>query len=194
LNLLGLPFEVVAPMYEEETLDDLSPYEEVVRFSKEKAKSVARRFPDSLIISGDTLIEFQGMKIGKPFSLAQAKQTLAGLRDATHDILTGVALLNTKDQHFETAVELVRVKMKNYTDAEIDRYVAEDQPLDKAGAYALQGLGRTLIENLEGDYLAAVGLPLKAVARLLLHHGVQPKQDVETIYREKNFLNWRSYL
>ncbi|MFO1519671.1 MAG: Maf family protein [bacterium] len=193
LKLLGLPFEVVAPLYEEETLDELSPYEEALRFSKEKAKSVAHGFPDSLIIGSDTLIEFQGRKIGKPKDPEDAKEILRSLRNGSHDILSGIALYDTRQKIFETRVELIRVQMRKYSDEEIDHYVATGEGLDKAGAYALQGRGRELIENLEGDYLAAVGLPLKPIARFLEGKGVKPPIDVEKIYREKNFLNWKTY-
>jgi septum formation protein len=185
LNLLGLPFQVVTPLYEEETLSELSPYEEALRFSKEKAKSVAHSFPNSLIIGSDTLIEFQGMKIGKPKNSAHAKEILQTLRDSTHDILTGVALCNTKDETCETHVEIVRVKMKNYSDKQIEDYVASGEPMDKAGAYAIQGKGRELIEELQGDYLAAVGLPLRPIVKYLVLQGIQPPNDVEKIY--KNF-------
>src|SRR5262245_3018802 len=145
LNLLGLPFQVAAPLYEEETLSELSPYEEVIRFSKEKAKSVAHRFKDSLIIGSDTLIEFQGRKIGKPKDAQDAKEILETLRDASHDILTGVALYDTSSRSFETHVEIIRVTMRRYSQKEIDEYVSTGEPLDKAGAYALQGKGRELI-------------------------------------------------
>jgi len=194
LNLLGLPFQVVAPLYEEETLAELSPYEEVTSFSKEKAKSVAHRFADSLILGSDTLIEYQGRKIGKPKDPADAREILKILRGASHDILTGVAIYNTQDASFHTNVEIVQVKMRRYSDREIEEYVASGEPMEKAGAYALQGKGRELIEKLEGDYLAAVGLALKPIASYLIRHGMQPAPDVEEIYRTKNFLNWKSYV
>lgn len=193
LSLLGLPFEVAAPLYEEEALSELGPYEEALRFSTEKAKSLAQRFPNSLIVGSDTLIEFQGQKLGKPRNAAHAKEILQTLRGTAHDILTGVAIFNTAARSLESHVEIVRVMMRKYTDAEIEDYVATGEPLDKAGAYALQGKGRDLIEKLEGDYLAAVGLPLRSVARALARHGITPPNDVEKIYREKNFLNWKIY-
>ncbi len=193
LGLLGLPFEVAAPLYEEEALSELGPYEEALRFSTEKAKSLAHRFPNSLIVGSDTLIEFQGQKLGKPRDADQAKEILRTLRGAAHDILTGVAIFNTGNRSLESHVEIVRVMMRKYTDAEIEDYVATGEPLDKAGAYALQGKGRELIQKLEGDYLAAVGLPLRPIARALTRYGITPPNDVEKIYRDKNFLNWKSY-
>ena len=193
LGLLGLPFEVVSPLYEEETLEELSPYEEVVRFSKEKAKSIGHKYPDALIIGSDTLIEFQGRKIGKPKGPKDAQEILKSLRGSSHDILTGVALYHTHDKSFVTNVEIVPVKMRSYSDKEIEEYVASGEPMEKAGAYALQGKGRELIEKLEGDYLAAVGLPLRAIAQLLTQLGIKSKRSIDEIYRERNFLNWKSY-
>jgi septum formation protein len=194
LNLLGLPFQVVAPLYEEETLAELSPYEEVIRFSKEKARSVIHQFDQSIIIGSDTLIEFQGRKIGKPKGPRDAKEILATLRGNSHDILTGVALYNTQEATFTTSVEIVQVKMRHYSDREIEEYVASGEPMDKAGAYALQGKGRELIDKLEGDYLAAIGLALKPIAGYLIQKGIHPPHDVEEIYRNKSFLNWKSYV
>jgi len=194
LNLLGLPFQVAAPLYEEETLAELSPYEEVIRFSKEKARSVVHQFHDSLIIGSDTLIEFQGRKIGKPRNKQDAKEILTMLRGNSHDILTGVALYNTQDSSFKTSVEIIQVKMRGYSDREIEEYVASGEPMDKAGAYALQGKGRELIEKLDGDYLAAVGLALKPIAAYLTQLGIKPPHDIEEIYRARSFLNWKAYL
>jgi len=193
LSLLNLPFKAVDPYYEEESLSDLSPYEEVVRFSKEKARSVAHKFPESVIIGSDTLIEFQGRKIGKPKDANDAREILKALKGNAHDILTGVALFNTQDKSCETHVEIIRVQMRGYSDAQIDDYVSSGEPLDKAGAYALQGKGRDLIAKLEGDYLAAVGLPLKPIAKYLKRHGIPLPVDVDKIYGERNFENWKTY-
>ncbi len=197
LKLLGLPFEIVAPLYEEETLSELTPYEEASRFSKEKVRSVLKKMGErgkkNILIGSDTLIEYQGMKIGKPKDINDAQKILKTLRGETHDILTGLTMLNTETGVSETHVEIVRIKMKNVSDETLTRYLEEDSPLDKAGAYSLQGKGRELIDELKGDYLAAVGLPLRPIAKFLNCCGMHPKNEVEKIYQEKHFMNWRTY-
>jgi septum formation protein len=90
-------------------------------------------------------------------------------------------------------VETARVTMRDFTDAELDAYLATGDPLDKAGAYAIQGAGRDLVASLDGDYLAVVGLPLRAVARGLAELGCPVTVDVDCLYRERGFLNWRTF-
>ncbi len=193
LQLLQIPFEVIPPNYEEESLNELSPYEEAQRFSIEKANSLQTLYPDSIIIGSDTLIEFEGQKIGKPRNPEHAKEILQKLRGKTHDVLSAVCILDTENQKMERTVEVTQITMNSYCDSEIEAYIATKEPLDKAGSYALQGHGRFLISKLEGDYLSAVGLPLRFVAESLIKFGIQIPVDVEKIYQEKNFLNWKSY-
>lgn len=193
LKLLQIPFEVIPPRYEEESLSELSPYEEALRFSLEKAKSIASQYPDSIVIGSDTLIECEGEKIGKPKDEKHAIDILKKLRDKNHDILTGACIFNTQNKIAESTVEIIQVKMRDYCDDEIETYVASAESLDKAGAYALQGRGRFLISKLEGDYLSAVGLPLRFVAECLEKSGIQIPVSVDEIYQKKDFLNWKSY-
>ncbi len=193
LKLLGLPFETRAPRYEEESLEELTPYEEALRFSIEKSKSLASLYPDSILIGSDTLLEFKGEKIGKPQNFEHALEILKKLRGDTHDILTGVCLLNAKTHEIKSGIEIIQVKMKNYSEGEIKNYIEKDKPFDKAGAYALQGEGKKLIESLKGDYLAAVGLPLRFIAAALREFGVLMPRDVEQIYQEKKLMNWKEY-
>lgn len=192
-KLLQIPFEVIPPRYEEESLSELSPYEETLRFSFEKAKSIAAQHSDSIIIGSDTLIEFEGEKIGKPRDLEHAKEILQKLKGKTHDVLSGVCVFNTTSNQIETSVEITQITMNSYCDSEIEAYIQTREPLDKAGAYALQGHGRFLIAKLEGDYLSAVGLPLRFVSKSLENNGIKIPVSVEKIYEDKRFLNWKSY-
>ncbi len=194
LSLLQIPFEVISPLYEEKTSDLLSCEEEVLLFSIEKARSLAAQYPHQYLVGSDTLIECEGEKIGKPKDLAHAREILKKLRGKWHTIFTGLALIHPSHNVCKTGVEKIRVKMKNYSDAEIESYLAYDQPLDKAGAYALQGEGRRLIEKLEGDYLAAVGFPLRAFAQFFSEEKMSVPVDVEAIYQKKEFMNWREYV
>lgn len=193
LKLLQIPFEVKAPLYEEESLADLSPYEEAKHFAIEKARSLVKLYPEALIIGSDTLLEFEGEKIGKPQNAMHAQEILLKLASKSHDVLSGVCLLDTRSMKMEASVEVTRIEMRNYCKSEVETYIQQDKPFDKAGAYALQGQGRFLIQTLKGDYLSAVGLPLRFIANTLQAWGYTQPKSVGKIYSEKNFMNWKSY-
>jgi len=193
LKLLKMAFKVVTPLYEEENLEGLSPYEEVQRFALEKAKSIAAQYPKHLILGSDTLIEFRGEKIGKPKDASHAEKILEKLQGASHDILTSTVVWNSSEASYKSQVDIVNIKMKKASLQEIKEYIKTGEPLDKAGAYGLQGLGCRFIESLSGDYLAAVGLSLRSTAKLLQEYKFPIAVDVEKIYREKNFMNWKNY-
>jgi septum formation protein len=191
--LLGLPFEVIAPQFGEVTLPGHSLRDEVIDFAVGKAESVASDNPQSMIIGSDTMILLDGTKIGKPDDLPHAKQILRSLSGKTHRIFTSIAILDDLGGPGLRSVEEVSVKMRDYSEEDIERYLAGNESLDKAGAYSIQGQGRALIESIRGDYLAAVGLPLKPVADYFNRQGIKVPLDVETLYRTKGFLNWRTF-
>ena len=191
--LLGLPFETIAPDFEE-TLSSHCPAEaEVLDFALGKAQSVANDNPDAIVIGSDTMILIGGEKIGKPSGVENARQILRALSGKNHRILTSVALLDGTGGQGLRIVEEVSVKMRPFTDAEIERYLSFNESLDKAGAYSIQGEGGGLIESIRGDYLAAVGLPLKPIAGYLESRGISFPLDVENLYAEKSFRNWREF-
>ncbi len=191
LSLLHLPFLMVSPDGAEVVAEGRSPAEEACFQSRRKAASLAARFPQAILIGSDTLISLDGGKIGKPEDLDGARDILRLLRGRIHEVVTAVALV--KGAHTFEAVETAQVRMREFTDAELDAYLATGDCLDKAGAYSVQGLGRSLIEGLNGDYLAVVGLPLRAVADGLKQFGVEAPVDLGRLYRERNFLNWRTF-
>jgi septum formation protein len=139
------------------------------------------------------MILLNGKKIGKPAGIDDAREILRSLSGKTHQIYTGAAILDGLGGPGLRAVERVSVQMRPYSDEEIDRYVAAGESLDKAGAYSIQGRGRALIESLDGDYLAAVGLPLKPIAGYLKSRGAAVPLDVERLYADRAFLNWQSF-
>jgi septum formation protein len=193
LALLGVPFEVIAPEFDE-TLANHRPLEqEVLEFAVAKAQSVGRHRPDAITIGSDTMILLNGRKIGKPRDVAQAKEILRSLSAETHRIYTSIAVIDGLGGPGLEAVEEVLVTMRSYSDAEIERYLALGESLDKAGAYSIQGEGRALIESIHGDYLAAVGLPLKPIADYLRSRDIEFALDIDKLYSEKSFLNWRSF-
>jgi septum formation protein len=192
LTLLGAPFEVIAPEFDETLSADLSIEDEVLQFAVGKARSVARDEAQSVVIGSDTMIGLDGEKIGKPVELGDAARILHSLAGKTHIIYTAVAIVDDNGPGL-TTLEKVSVEMRAYTEREIEEYLSCGESLDKAGAYSIQGEGSRLIKAIRGDYLAAVGMPLKPIAEYLKSRGLSFHQDVEKLYREKSFMNWSSF-
>lgn len=166
--MLGLSYEVVTSDVEEAADPDLAPSLMVEKLSLLKAADVAARMgPDALVIGADTMVFLDGNPFGKPKDQADAKAMLTALAGRAHDVLTGVSVVRTADAASVSVYEETRVHMKALTEEEMDRYIASGEPMDKAGAYGIQGLGSLLIERIEGDYFNVVGLPLCRLARLL---------------------------
>ncbi|MGE5219828.1 MAG: Maf family protein [Chloroflexota bacterium] len=193
LELLGLPFEVVAPDFEERVSPRTPIEKEVVGFALGKARSVAIANPRSLIIGSDTMILLDSAKIGKPRDAADARRMLLSLAGRRHEIFTSVVILDEAGARPLATIEKVSVQMQPYGEGEIDRYLARGESLDKAGGYSIQGEGRKLITAIEGDYLAAVGLPLKPIANYLAARGIQLPRDTDRLYETRDYLNWRSF-
>ena len=159
-------------------------------FAEGKARSCAARFPGSVILGSDTLIALDGEVMGKPSGLADARSMLLRLRGRVHAIHTAVALLRQSDAIQDAAVETVLVWMRPFDETELEAYLHTGESLGKAGAYSIQGVGGRFIERIEGDYTAAVGLPLRLVAGLLRKRGATLPIDVEQLYRDKPYPNW----
>ena len=193
LALLGLPFEIIAPPFEERVAPHLSIAEEVLDFAVGKAESVARHQPGALVIGSDTMIAVGSEKLGKPRDRADAKRMLLALSGRRHEIFTALALIDGAGGAGVRLVERVFVEMRRCSEREIDNYLDCDESLDKAGGYSIQGRGAELIARISGDYLAAVGMPLKPIADYLISRGVALRQNVERLYAEKPFLNWQRF-
>ena len=193
LELLGLPFEVIAPGFDELASSDRPVEDEVLDFALGKAASVARDNPNSIVIGSDTMILINAKKVGKPDGIADAKQILRSLSGKTHRIFTSVAIVDGSGGPGLRMVEEVSVRMRDYSEKELEDYLSCNESLDKAGAYSIQGRGRALIESIDGDYLAAVGLPLKPIAAYLKSRGISVSMNVEKLCSDKSFLNWRSF-
>lgn len=172
LAALGFDFEVLSPRFDERSDPALSPAAEALEFAKAKARSLKADCPDALLIGSDTLIEFEGQKLGKPKDAVDARAMLQRLAGKAHLIHTAVALVDAADGKEEAVLRQVKIRMRPASLSEIEAYVATGEPLDKAGAYAIQGKGRELIAEVDGDYEAAVGLPTKDLVALLKKFGV----------------------
>jgi septum formation protein len=172
LEKIGLKFEVEPSDYPEDMRSGLSPDELARVISLEKARAVARKHKNSIVIAADTFIVFRGKIMGKPGTEAEARKMLMRLRGKPHSVITGFTILDVDDDKVLTkSVETV-VHIKNLTPEEIEAYVKSGEPLDKAGAYAIQGLGSVIVERIEGDYFNVIGLPLSALAECLEEFGI----------------------
>ncbi len=190
LALLQIPFDTVAPTFVEETRPDLQPDQLASFYAEGKARSCAERFPDALVLGSDTVVTVDHELLGKPYDADDARGILWRLRGREHRVLTAVALVGANGGVQETGIEQVRVWMRAFSRGEMEQYVAGGECRDKAGAYAIQGAGGTLVERIEGDFTATVGLPLKRVADMLRTCGCLIPVDVERLYRERPYPNW----
>ena len=191
LALLGVPFEVIAPEFEEQISSHLHADQEVVEFALGKAQSVAQKYPESIVIASDTMIELAGKKIGKPADRDDARRILRLLSGKVHRIFTSVAILDPGGPGLKE-LETVAVEMCGFTENEIENYLDSGESDDKAGAYSIQGQGSDLIKSICGDYLAAVGMPLRRIARYLESRGLSVV-DIDSLYAEKSFMNWQRF-
>jgi septum formation protein len=138
-----------------------------------KARAVARQQTSPAVVLGaDTEVMLDGRYLGKPADLSDALRMLRALRGRTHEVITGVALVESPGGREETAAVVTRVTMTNATDEDLAAYVATGEPLDKAGAYAVQGRGSLLIDRIDGCYTNVVGLPVETTRRLLQRWGL----------------------
>lgn len=140
-----------------------------------KARALTHRFDHGLIIGADTVVVIDGEIIGKPDNLDMARQILTRLSGRWHEVLTGVCLIRRETNQQLSDCQTTRVKFARLQPDELEWYLATEEPLNKAGAYAIQGFGSLLIERIEGDYLNVVGLPLQLVYRLALRLGIDLK-------------------
>ena len=178
LGLLGLDFEVIPADVDETVIFGESPPDYVLRLAEDKARAVAALLSDAqTIISADTTVVDGDEILGKPRDAADAERMLTQLRGRTHQVYTGLAVLHS-DGRLLPELGYTDVPMRDYSDEERSAYIASGDPLDKAGAYAIQHPGFHPVEALEGCYANVVGLPLCHLARSLRKAGQEPKNNV----------------
>jgi septum formation protein len=173
LQQIGLDFKVDAGVREESAVTGQKPDEIVKEISLKKARSIADKYPDALIIAADTIGVIAGRIIGKPHSEKEAAEILSLLSGKAHSVITGFTVLDTATNKSVSKTVATTVYFKNLTKSEIEEYIKTGEPLDKAGAYAIQGLGALFVEKIDGDYFNVVGLPLGALAEVLKEFGVK---------------------
>ncbi len=170
MEYLGQPFQVVPALGPEQPLPGAGAAETAQRLAGAKAREVAQKYPQAAVIGADTVVEIDGLILGKPADPADAARMLHLLSGREHRVYTGVTVLAGEKK--ESAVECTRVTFREMTDREIDAYVATGEPMDKAGAYACQGRAGLYIERMEGDFFNVVGLPLCRLGLMLDKLGV----------------------
>ena len=169
LKSLGYHFDIVRHDIEECILGDVLPMELVQNLAFLKATDVARRVSNAIIISADTVIVHKKSILGKPKDVSDAKRILSMLSDSEHDVISGVCVMEMPSRKKMLRIERTHIKMKSIEDEEIDRYILTGEPMDKAGAYAIQGEGSKFVEKIDGSYSNAVGLPLELIQEMLNH-------------------------
>lgn len=169
LNWMGIPFETEVCTDPEIVPKNLSCAETVRELAYHKAVSVRTRRPDDYVLGADTVVVLGNEILGKPSSPEQAKSFLSRLSGRTHTVYTGVALL--RGSYEDIRSDATRVTFRRMSDEEIEWYVATGEPLDKAGAYGIQGLASVFVERIEGNYFNVIGLPAPTVYDMLIKAG-----------------------
>jgi septum formation protein len=172
LGRLGVSFTVV-PSEIEESLDDAPSPAAVAALALAKARAVAGRAGEGVVLGADTVVVVDGVALGKPAGVAEARSMLRRLRGRSHEVITGVAVVDAATGRAKSVAVVTRVVMADVGDDVIETYLASGEPLDKAGAYAIQGDGAVLVAGFVGCYSNVVGLPLAATAALLRRFGVE---------------------
>ena len=175
-ELLGLIFKefwVMPSGYDESKVpEDLTPAEHVVYSSLMKARDIAQKNKKSLVIGADTVVVIDETILGKPHDRAEAARMLKSLSGRLHQVYTGITVIYDNKEH--SAFECTDVKFSELSDDVISRYVSSGEPMDKAGAYAIQGRGAVLIESINGCYFNVVGLPIHKLSAILGEIGIPP--------------------
>jgi septum formation protein len=167
LRGLDVRFELDPHRIEELEVPGETPEEHVVRLSSEKAGDVAARRSEGTILGADTIVLMDGRIIGKPADAADAERMLAGLQGRTHEVLTGLTIIRASDRSAVSGYERTSVTFRELRPDEIAAYVANGEPMDKAGSYAIQDCGAGLVRRVEGCFYNVVGLPVVRMLELL---------------------------
>lgn len=170
LEQIGIKFIVEESNVDEENSYHLSPRDMVKHLSTEKAKAVARKNKESIVIGADTTVFLENEVIGKPGSEKEAREILRKLSNKTHLVITGITIISSKK--ILTKLAETKVHFRKLTDKEINAYVKTREPMDKAGGYGVQEKAGMFIDNIDGDYFNVVGLPISVVSEMLKEFGV----------------------
>ena len=171
LTMIGIRHEVVPADIDETYLPGEPPLAHAERLAREKGTAVAARYPEALTIAADTIVVIDEQVLGKPRDVADATRMLRQLSGRTHTVFTAVAVVRAG--RVESGVEAVTVTFRHLTDAEIGAYIATGEPMDKAGSYGIQGFGAIIVERIDGDFFAVMGLALGRMVQLMRRLGAR---------------------
>lgn len=171
-KLIGLDFTITVSEADE-SITEADPQKFVTALAKRKAEAVFEKRPDACVVGSDTIVLIDGQIIGKPKDRQDAFRILSTLNGRTHTVYTGLAVL-TKDSE-QLYCDETRVTFAKLSDDELWHYIDTGEPLDKAGAYGIQGPGAILVEKIEGCYFTVIGMPVPVLYRLLRNVGIVPE-------------------
>lgn len=169
LGRLGLDFEIIPAEIDESYIDHEMPADHAERLAREKALTVATSHSEALVVGSDTIVVLGNDVLGKPRDREDAIEMLLRLSGREHEVFTGVAVAS--GERAESSLERVRVRFRNLDRQMCEEYVATGEPLDKAGAYGIQGFGSALVGEIHGDYFAVMGLPVVRTLDLIERFG-----------------------
>lgn len=173
LTRLGLIYSAIPANIDESFTSFESPQASVQDLALRKARYVAERLTDGIIIAADTIVVLGDMILGKPLDEKDAFEMLTNLSGQEHKVITGVCLLDAASGTFQSDAEVTKVLFRSLSEDEIKNYIQTGEPMDKAGAYGIQGLGAVLVDRIEGCYYNVVGLPLTKLYLMLERCGVR---------------------
>ena len=167
LENTNVKFKIMASSIEELRLEGESPCQMVMRLAFEKGIDIASRQKSDLVISADTIVVLDNTVLGKPKDEIEARKMITSLSGRTHQVITGISLINLDNNKKIIDYVISNVKFKNLSEEDINDYIRTKESLDKAGAYGIQGYGALLVEEIQGDYFNIVGLPISRLSDLL---------------------------
>ncbi|MFH0856670.1 MAG: Maf family nucleotide pyrophosphatase [bacterium] len=171
-QIIGDNFIIETSSYEENNAFKTTPKNLVMHHSREKGRAVAKHFKNGIVISADTVVVFKNKILGKPHTEENAVQMLKRISGSYVNVITGLTVIDIKNGKEITNYEITKVKIKKLRDKEILNYVKSGEPLDKAGAFGIQGKGAIFIEKIDGCYFNVVGLPLFKLNKIFMQIGI----------------------
>ena len=167
LNQAGISYEIIEPELEEKPDPAKNPCDIALDLAEEKARSVVQKLDRGVVLAADTLVVYRGELLGKPVDKGEARRMLRLLSGSSHEVITGLFLLDAASGLMEKGYSKTTVWMKNLSEVEINDYVEGGEPLDKAGAYGIQGSAALFVDRIEGCYFNVVGLPLSLLYEMI---------------------------
>lgn len=173
LEQLGISFDCCPARIDEDLGTEETAREAVRRIALNKAEKASEMVRNSIIIAADTMVVCNGEVLGKPDNARDAFNKLYKLKGREHEVITAVCVMDTENGQCEVQDEITRVYFRDISDEEIRAYIRTEEPMDKAGAYGIQGMGAVFVDRIEGCYFNVVGLPLKHLYSMLQRQGVK---------------------